>query len=112
MGQTCVCANRIMVQDGVYDEFANRFKIAVMKLKGDSVPKSNAIDVTLCHLSFFGVLSTSLTAKPAISFILSQFVISDKHWGGIYRLKPSDSHEYSIFDAHAYAQSGMVPNRE
>jgi succinate-semialdehyde dehydrogenase/glutarate-semialdehyde dehydrogenase len=24
MGQTCVCANRILVQDGVYDEFARR----------------------------------------------------------------------------------------
>ncbi len=23
-GQTCVCANRILVQDGVYDVFTNR----------------------------------------------------------------------------------------
>ena len=23
-GQTCVCANRILVQDGIYDEFAQR----------------------------------------------------------------------------------------
>ena len=31
-GQTCVCANRIYVQSGVYDEFAKRFKAAVDKL--------------------------------------------------------------------------------
>ncbi|MCO5183726.1 MAG: NAD-dependent succinate-semialdehyde dehydrogenase [Anaerolineae bacterium] len=28
-GQTCVCANRIFVQDGVYDEFATRYAQAV-----------------------------------------------------------------------------------
>ncbi|VFR23991.1 Succinate-semialdehyde dehydrogenase [NAD(P)+] [plant metagenome] len=32
-GQTCVCANRIYVQDGVYDAFAKKFKTAVSKLK-------------------------------------------------------------------------------
>jgi succinate-semialdehyde dehydrogenase/glutarate-semialdehyde dehydrogenase len=31
-GQTCVCANRIYVQKGVYDEFAQKLKIAVEKL--------------------------------------------------------------------------------
>ncbi|PHP28557.1 NAD-dependent succinate-semialdehyde dehydrogenase [Limimaricola cinnabarinus] len=31
-GQTCVCANRIYVQKGVYDEFAKRLKAAVEKL--------------------------------------------------------------------------------
>ena len=29
MGQTCVCANRFLVQSGVYDEFAARFSQAV-----------------------------------------------------------------------------------
>ena len=28
-GQTCVCANRILVQDGVYDAFAAKLKAAV-----------------------------------------------------------------------------------
>jgi len=28
-GQTCVCANRMLVQDGVYDEFVRRFATAV-----------------------------------------------------------------------------------
>ncbi len=32
-GQTCVCVNRIYVQDGVYDAFAEKFQAAVEKLK-------------------------------------------------------------------------------
>ncbi|MFJ3058763.1 NADP-dependent succinate-semialdehyde dehydrogenase [Herbaspirillum sp. NPDC087042] len=37
-GQTCVCANRIYVQDGVYDDFAQKLTAAVAKLKvGDGM---------------------------------------------------------------------------
>jgi len=37
-GQTCVCANRLLVQDGVYDKFAEKLKTAVGKLKvGDGL---------------------------------------------------------------------------
>ncbi|MFC6634925.1 NAD-dependent succinate-semialdehyde dehydrogenase [Microbulbifer taiwanensis] len=32
-GQTCVCANRIFVQEGIYDEFAEKFTAAVNALK-------------------------------------------------------------------------------
>jgi len=32
-GQTCVCANRIFVQEGVYDEFTKRFMVATAGLK-------------------------------------------------------------------------------
>ena len=32
-GQTCVCANRFLVQDGIYDAFAERFATAVRDLK-------------------------------------------------------------------------------
>jgi succinate-semialdehyde dehydrogenase/glutarate-semialdehyde dehydrogenase len=32
-GQTCVCANRILVQDGVYEKFAAKLKAAVEGLK-------------------------------------------------------------------------------
>ena len=32
-GQTCVCANRIYVQDGVYDAFAEKLAAAVAKMK-------------------------------------------------------------------------------
>jgi succinate-semialdehyde dehydrogenase / glutarate-semialdehyde dehydrogenase len=37
-GQTCVCANRLLVQDGVYEAFAEKLAEAVRKLKvGDGV---------------------------------------------------------------------------
>jgi len=32
-GQTCVCANRVYVQEGVYDEFVEKFTAAVKELK-------------------------------------------------------------------------------
>jgi len=32
-GQTCVCANRLLVQDAVYDVFAEQLSVAVRKLK-------------------------------------------------------------------------------
>lgn len=32
-GQTCVCANRILVEDAIYDTFANKLADAVAKLK-------------------------------------------------------------------------------
>jgi succinate-semialdehyde dehydrogenase/glutarate-semialdehyde dehydrogenase len=32
-GQTCVCANRLLVQEGVYDQFVEKLKAAVGKLK-------------------------------------------------------------------------------
>ena len=32
-GQTCVCANRVYVQEGVYDEFVEKFTAAVKQLK-------------------------------------------------------------------------------
>ena len=32
-GQTCVCANRFLIQSGIYDEFADKFTEAVAELK-------------------------------------------------------------------------------
>jgi succinate-semialdehyde dehydrogenase/glutarate-semialdehyde dehydrogenase len=32
-GQTCVCANRLLVQDSIYDAFAEKLTAAVLKLK-------------------------------------------------------------------------------
>ena len=32
-GQTCVCANRVLVQDGVYEAFAEKLRVAVEALK-------------------------------------------------------------------------------
>jgi len=43
-GQTCVCANRIYVQAGVYDAFAAKLKTAVEKLKmGDGMDEDVAL---------------------------------------------------------------------
>ena len=42
-GQTCVCANRIYVQDKVHDEFCSKFVDAVSKIKvGDGLNEENA----------------------------------------------------------------------
>ena len=43
-GQTCVCANRILVQDGVYDAFAAKLAKAVVALK---VGRGNAPGTTI-----------------------------------------------------------------
>lgn len=50
-GQTCVCANRILVQDGVYDAFAEKLVGAVNRLKmgnglEDGVTQGPLIDAT------------------------------------------------------------------
>ncbi|OCR23925.1 succinate-semialdehyde dehydrogenase [Pseudomonas syringae] len=43
-GQTCVCANRILVQDGIYDRFAERLSQAVAQLKvGDGLSEGVTI---------------------------------------------------------------------
>jgi succinate-semialdehyde dehydrogenase/glutarate-semialdehyde dehydrogenase len=43
-GQTCICANRIYVQDAVYDDFAKRLSYAVQQLKvGPGVDESASI---------------------------------------------------------------------
>ena len=43
-GQTCVCANRLLVQDGVYDAFAAKLKLAVdAMLVGDGFDPGVAI---------------------------------------------------------------------
>src|SRR5499427_1301685 len=39
-GQTCVCANRLLVQDGIYDAFASKLAAKVAKMKvGNGVDK-------------------------------------------------------------------------
>ncbi len=43
-GQTCVCANRIYVQAGVYDAFAEKLKAAVSKMKiGDGLDEGTQL---------------------------------------------------------------------
>ena len=43
-GQTCICSNRIFVQDGIYDEFINRFKTEVEKFS-----LGNGLDEGVTH---------------------------------------------------------------
>lgn len=60
-GQTCVCANRIYVQDGVYDAFAEKFAAEIEKMKvGDGVEEGvvqgplidmNAVDKVEEHIA-------------------------------------------------------------
>lgn len=59
-GQTCVCANRFLVQDGIYDEFADRLTARAAELK-----LGNGIDdgVTM------GPLITSKAADDVMAFI-------------------------------------------
>ncbi len=59
-GQTCVCANRILVQDGIYDEFAKRMGEAASKLKvGDGMEEGIEI----------GPLINAKAANDVIGFI-------------------------------------------
>jgi succinate-semialdehyde dehydrogenase/glutarate-semialdehyde dehydrogenase len=42
-GQTCVCANRLLIQDGVYDAFAEKLAVAVSELKvGDGMAEGTS----------------------------------------------------------------------
>ena len=50
-GQTCVCANRFLVHDAVYDEFSRKFSAEVAKMKvgdgfGENVMQGPLIDMT------------------------------------------------------------------
>ncbi len=67
-GQTCVCANRILVQDSVYDEFASKFADAVSRLKlGTGVEQGVTIGplVTEVAASDVDVLVQDALAKGA-----------------------------------------------
>lgn len=48
-GQTCVCANRIFVQDGIYDEFAKRLADVVRTFKVGNATRSDTTHGPLIH---------------------------------------------------------------
>ncbi|HEX6259268.1 MAG TPA: NAD-dependent succinate-semialdehyde dehydrogenase [Woeseiaceae bacterium] len=59
-GQTCVCANRILVQDGVYDEFTERLMAAATNLKvGDGTEEGVNV----------GPLISAEAANEVLSFV-------------------------------------------
>ena len=83
-GQTCVCANRILVQDGVHDAFAERLAKAVSAMKvgkGDapgvtSGPLINAAAVEKVHAHVDDALShgATLFAQAELTADASRFV--------------------------------------
>ncbi len=59
-GQTCVCANRILVQDGIYDEFADKLAAAMADLQlGDGAQEG--VDV--------GPLINEKAANDVLEFV-------------------------------------------
>jgi len=59
-GQTCVCANRILVQEGCYDAFADKFAEAASKLEmGDGTQDGTTI----------GPLITEQAANDVMAFV-------------------------------------------
>jgi succinate-semialdehyde dehydrogenase/glutarate-semialdehyde dehydrogenase len=59
-GQTCVCANRILVQDGIYDEFAEKLAAAMADLKlGDG--SEDGVDI--------GPLINEKAANDVLEFV-------------------------------------------
>ena len=59
-GQTCVCANRILVQESVYDEFADKLMVAMADLKmGNGVDDSVNI----------GPLINEVAANDVLKFV-------------------------------------------
>jgi succinate-semialdehyde dehydrogenase/glutarate-semialdehyde dehydrogenase len=53
-GQTCVCANRIFVQDSIYDIFSHKLEKAVKKLKVGNGLEEDIDQGPLIHLSALG----------------------------------------------------------
>jgi succinate-semialdehyde dehydrogenase/glutarate-semialdehyde dehydrogenase len=51
MGQTCICANRIFVQDGVYDAFAQKLAAAVKTLKVGNGTEAGVVQGPLINMA-------------------------------------------------------------
>lgn len=64
-GQTCVCANRIFVQDGIYDEFAKRLAHVVRTFKVGNAARSDTTHGPLIHAS--AVEKVSSLVEDAVS---------------------------------------------
>ena len=63
-GQTCVCANRIYVQDGVYDAFAEKLAAVVSKMKvGDGMEDDTALGPLISERAIAKVQSHIADAK-------------------------------------------------
>lgn len=66
-GQTCICANRIYVQDGMYDKFLEAFTERVKTLRpGDGLESG----VTLVRKEVGEEYSSSRSVPSKISIVL------------------------------------------
>lgn len=71
-GQTCICANRILVQDSIYEEFISRFTARVSKfVLGDGLSSESTMGPLITKKAVAGVVSlvndaVSLGAKVCV----------------------------------------------
>ncbi|RCW99622.1 NAD-dependent succinate-semialdehyde dehydrogenase [Marinomonas foliarum] len=57
-GQTCICANRILVQDSIYEEFISRFTARVSEfVLGDGVSSESTMGPLITRKAVAGVVS-------------------------------------------------------
>ena len=66
--QTCICANRILVQDQVYDEFASKFAAAVDK----QMTVGNGMEASSTQ--------GPLINEKAVQKVQYSFVLCNKFW--------------------------------
>jgi len=64
-GQTCVCVNRFLVQDGVYDEFASKLTAAVEAMKVGNGVEENVVQGPLINAA--GVEKVQEHVEDAVS---------------------------------------------
>ncbi len=82
-GQTCVCANRIYVQESVYDEFAEKLAAAVAKLKvGDGLEAGTALGPLISREALEKVESHLADAKSKGARVILGGRVHDL--GGLY----------------------------
>ena len=66
-GQTCVCVERVFVQEGVYEEFLEELKSIVEELKlGDPLDNSTTQSALINQRSIDSILSKTHKRKPTI----------------------------------------------
>lgn len=66
-GQTCVCTNRLYVQDGVYDAFAAKLVEAVAQLKGTHPQEQQKTPPKLTGLLVGSPLDKTVTQGPLVN---------------------------------------------
>jgi succinate-semialdehyde dehydrogenase/glutarate-semialdehyde dehydrogenase len=134
MGQTCVCANRILVQNDVYDAFAEKFAARVAKLKvgngfDDGVQQGplitqkavekveHLLKEAVAHgakIALAEALNTESSASTLISTEVAPFE-GIRHWRAIRHGTPHQpasarkkTHQPKWFEIEAHAADAMA----